>query len=120
MRDWRRIVSDDLASSSAPPRARARIGQAWADNGGEERQNFTPSWVEDLGGFLSIPEVDIVDENHFMEAFVNRSRPAVIKVIHVCARFDGRLGCCKMGFRVSSRLIRRWTRWKFDLCSVRW
>lgn len=37
-------------------------------------------WVENAGGFLSLQESVVKDGREFAEAFVNRSRPAVIKV----------------------------------------
>eukprot|EP00903_Cladosiphon_okamuranus_P016604 g15317.t1 len=46
---------------------------------GEKRGDFASAWVEDLGGYLSLPEVEISSAEEFMSEFVNKSRPAVIK-----------------------------------------
>lgn len=66
-------------------------GALQGDGGGEEsgrrgggagakRGRLASAWVEDLGGYLSLPEVNISSAEDFMGEFVNKSRPAVIKV----------------------------------------
>lgn len=47
---------------------------------GGKRGSLASAWVEDLGGYLSLPEVEISSAEEFMGEFVNKSRPAVIKV----------------------------------------
>lgn len=47
---------------------------------GGKRGEPASAWVEELGGYLSLPEVEISTAEEFVGEFVNRSRPAVIKV----------------------------------------
>ncbi|CAB1109810.1 unnamed protein product [Ectocarpus sp. CCAP 1310/34] len=46
---------------------------------GVKREGAPSAWVEEAGGYLSLPEVEISGPEEFMEAFVNKSKPAVIK-----------------------------------------
>lgn len=55
-------------------------GREGKGSGEGGRNVATHRWVKEIGGFLSLPEVEVSDGKEFMEAFVNRSRPAVIKV----------------------------------------
>lgn len=47
---------------------------------GGKTGGLASAWVEDMGGYLSLPEVEISSAEEFMSVFVNKSRPAVIKV----------------------------------------
>ena len=62
----------------------------------EAESTRAPRWVEEAGGFLAVAEVEgFPAGREFAEAFVNQSRPVVIKVggvvvhgvLHVCAFF---------------------------------
>lgn len=70
--------------SQKPGRSSNSTKGIMAEEGtGEEkttRGSSTPPWVEDAGGYRSVAEVDILDGQHLMKAFVNQSRPVVIKV----------------------------------------
>lgn len=95
---WRRIVNEEELTSRAKRNKQENEEKEKEESGssGREENNgeggrggrgggrgdvaTTPHWVENAGGFLSLPEVEVLDGQEFMEAFVNRSRPAVIKV----------------------------------------
>ena len=63
-------------------RERKTAGGGWRNwrGKGKARGKLASAWVEEMGGYLSVPEVEISGTEEFMEAFVNKSRPAVIKV----------------------------------------
>lgn len=74
-------------------------GEAGEGVGGDAGARF--SWVEEVGGFLSLPEVEVFDGDEFAAAFVNRSRPAVIKVTPVFVRGD-LVRCCTSSIHLQS------------------
>lgn len=72
---WRQHVAN-----LPPPSVTAQDKSAAADVGGDDA--VTPPWVEDQGGYLEVPELTIGSAEELMGEFVNRSRPAVIKVLY--------------------------------------
>lgn len=89
MKEWRRVVRGDLAAATGTATATAGGGGGGGGADGDRRHgggeggaasSASSAWVEESGGYLSLPEVEISGAEEFMEAFVNRSRPAVIKV----------------------------------------
>ncbi|CAN0160535.1 unnamed protein product [Pylaiella littoralis] len=86
VREWRRVVQGDLAAASAVGEGKGGGGGGGGveeGKGGQKGREVaslgSSAWVEESGGYLSLPEVEISGAEEFMEAFVNRSRPAVIK-----------------------------------------
>lgn len=97
--EWSRALREDPeeAKKRLPGERTDREGEGGIGNGGDEtvRRNDPASagrtgegapsaWVEEAGGYLSIPEVEISGPEEFMEEFVNKSKPAVIKVRTYC------------------------------------
>lgn len=70
---WRQHVAN-LPPASLPTQG----SSADPDVGGGDA--VTPPWVERQGGYLEVPEVAVGSAEELMGEFVNRSRPAVVKV----------------------------------------
>ena len=105
MEEWNRVVRQDLTATTRqggdyPDEHRDGEGEEGIGTGrdqagrGNERTRAggkggaSSAWVEEAGGYLSVPEVDISGPEEFMEVFVNKSKPAVIKVTtYLCDYF---------------------------------
>lgn len=84
---WREIVRAQRDAGAETPGVHPVGGHREESEGGSDESAGdaavaeTPQWVEELGGFLEIPEVVITGgAREFRREFVERSRPAVIKV----------------------------------------
>lgn len=95
MGEWSRALREDPEETKKPFPGEPRDceGEGGTGTGGDKtgrrnepasaggkRDGAPSSWVEEAGGYLSLPEVEISGPEEFMGAFVNRSKPAVIKV----------------------------------------
>lgn len=76
----RRGGSEEARREGVEESGRGGGGGGGGGTTGGKRGGLASGWVEDLGGYLSVPEVEISSAEEFMGAFVNKSRPAVIKV----------------------------------------
>jgi len=93
--EWRRVIREDLAAPSGQGgggRGREKGQQDDTNTGGggrngrwkwRARGELASAWVEEQGGYLSLPEVEISSAEEFMGEFVNKSTPAVIKVLRL-------------------------------------
>ncbi|CAM9512172.1 unnamed protein product [Ectocarpus sp. 12 AP-2014] len=94
MQEWSRALREDPQETRErlPGERRDRQGEEGIGTGGDKpgrrnepagaggkREGAASAWVEEAGGYLSLPEVEISGPEDFMEAFVNKSKPAVIK-----------------------------------------
>ncbi|CAM9293620.1 unnamed protein product [Ectocarpus sp. 6 AP-2014] len=94
VQEWSRALREDPQETRErlPGERRDRQGEGGIGTGGDrtgrrnepageggKREGAASAWVEEAGGYLSLPEVEISGPGEFMEAFVNKSKPAVIK-----------------------------------------
>lgn len=88
MQEWRRVVREDLtdhrenapATTADKRNGRGRKKQERGGGGGGGGKEAATAWVEAAGGYLSLPQVQVSNAAEFRGDFVNKSRPAVIKV----------------------------------------
>ncbi len=134
MAEWRRVVREDLAAPSEQGGGGGGGKERGQQHGrrnqqddtttgggrrgrpgrGRARGELASAWVEEQGGYLSLPEVDISGAEEFMGEFVNKSRPAVIKVTSRthgpsrapdCARVDGLMSFWPSGSRAQDPVV---------------
>lgn len=79
---WRQVGSameEDRGTRAAAEQGCSRIESDGVTAG--QRAAKTPRWVDNVGGFLAIPEVVLTGgTDEFRREFVNKSQPAVFKV----------------------------------------